>query len=275
MAERAPEPNAGASGRAPSLPLRVAVTGARGKVGREIVLGLHADPAFACVAELDAGDDIAATLRDSEARVLVDFTTPAAGLDNALTAISLGVAPVVGTTGLGGDGIRRVRDACAAAGIGGCVIPNFAIGAVLLMWLSELAAPYFETCEIIESHDQHKHDAPSGTALRTAERLLAARDGKPFEHSDPRTQTLPGTRGGELGGAAVHSLRLAGPLADQTLVFGTESQTLALEHRTTSRAVYVPGVLLAARAVSDRPQFFDSLEGILGLPDVRSVRGSK
>jgi 4-hydroxy-tetrahydrodipicolinate reductase len=253
-------------------PLRVAVSGARGKVGREIVAGLHDDPSFVCVAEVDAGDDLGAALRDSNARVLVDFTTPEAGLTNALTAVSLGVSPVVGTTGLGADGLQRVRDACAAAGIGGCVIPNFAVGAVLLMWLSELAAPFFETCEIIESHDQHKHDAPSGTALRTAERLLAARDGNSFQHSTPRTETLAGTRGGELGGASVHSLRLAGPLADQAVIFGTQSQTLALEHRTTSRAVYVPGVLLAARAVSDRPQFFDSLEGVLGLPAVGPVR---
>jgi len=248
------------------------VTGARGKVGREIVAGLQADPAFECVAEIDTGAELAAVLRSSQAQVLVDFTTPEAGLTNALTAVSLGVSPVVGTTGLGADGLQRVRDACAAASIGGCVIPNFAVGAVLLMWLSALAAPFFETCEIIESHDQHKHDAPSGTSLRTAERLLAARDGRPFEHAMPRTQTLPGTRGGELGGVSVHSLRLAGPLADQAVIFGTQSQTLALEHRTTSRAVYVPGVLLAARAVSDRPQFFDSLEGVLGLPAVAPVR---
>jgi 4-hydroxy-tetrahydrodipicolinate reductase len=139
------------------------------------------------------------------------------------------------------------------------------------MWLSELVAPFFETCEIIESHDQHKHDAPSGTALRTAERLLAARDGNSFQHSTPRTETLAGTRGGELGGISVHSLRLAGPLADQTVVFGTESQTLALEHRTTSRAVYVPGVLLAARAVAEQGGFFDSLDAVLGLPPAAKV----
>jgi 4-hydroxy-tetrahydrodipicolinate reductase len=253
-------------------PLRVAVSGARGKVGREIVAGLGADPAFACVAEVDLGDDLAVALRDSGARVLVDFTTPETGLRNALTAASLGVSPVIGTTGLGADGVTRIREACAAAGIGGCVIPNFAVGAVLLMWLADLAAPYFETAEIIEAHNPLKADAPSGTALRTAERLLESRGGRPFQHAQPRTEPLPGTRGGELGGVAIHALRTSGVVADQSVIFGAASQTLTLEHRTTSRAVYVPGVLLAARAVTEQARFFDSLEGVLGLPKVRASK---
>jgi 4-hydroxy-tetrahydrodipicolinate reductase len=253
-------------------PLRVAVSGAQGKVGREIVAGLNADPAFACAAGVEEGDDLAALLRSSQARVLVDFTTPTSGLRNALTAANLGVSPVVGTTGLGPDGVQQVRDACTQAGIGGCVIPNFAVGAVLLMWLAQLAAPYFDTAEIIEAHNPAKHDAPSGTALRTAQLLVEARDGKPFEHTPPRTEPLPGTRGGETGGVAVHALRLSGVVADQSVIFGTQSQTLSLEHRTTSRAVYVPGVLLAVRAVVDQGRFFDSLDAVLGLPSVADVR---
>jgi len=257
-----------------SQPLRVAVSGARGKVGREIVAGLAGDPEFACVAEVDLGDDLAAALRSSSARVLVDFTTPDAGLANALTAAGLGVSPVIGTTGLLGDGVGRVRDACTVAGIGGCVIPNFSVGAVLLMWLSALAAPYFDTAEIIEAHNPLKRDAPSGTALRTAQRMLDAREGRPFDHADPGTEPLGGTRGGELGGIALHALRLAGVVADQSVIFGTEAQTLTLAHRTTSRAVYVPGVLAAARAVVEQGRFFDSLDAILGLPDPASIRGS-
>ncbi len=257
-----------------AFPLRVAVSGARGKVGREIVAGLEADPSFACVAAVDLGDDLAAALRDSRAQAMVDFTTPDAGLGNALTAVAAGVAPVVGTTGLGASGVQQVREACTNAGIGGCVIPNFAIGAVLLMWLSALAAPYFETCEIVEAHNPRKADAPSGTALRTAEALLAARHGRPFEHATPHVEQLPGTRGGDSGGIALHALRLAGVLADQTVLFGTESQTLSLSHRTTSRAVYVPGVLLAARAVVEQRRFFDSLAEVLGLPDPATVTAS-
>jgi 4-hydroxy-tetrahydrodipicolinate reductase len=255
-------------------PLRVAVSGARGKVGREIVAGLQADPGFDCVAAVDLGDDLPAALRDSRAQAMVDFTTPQSGLANALTAARFGVAPVIGTTGLGPDGVAQVREACAAAGVGGCVIPNFAVGAVLLMWLAQLAAPHFDTAEIIEAHNPLKHDAPSGTALRTAQLLLEARGGRPFDHSTPRTEPLEGTRGGELGGIGVHALRLSGVVADQSVILGTEAQTLTLEHRTTSRAVYVPGVLLAVRAVTAEPRFYDSLDAVLGLPSPAELRAS-
>jgi len=255
-------------------PLRVAVSGANGKVGREIVAGLAADAGFDCVAQTDLGDDLPAALQSSGARAMVDFTTPASGLANALTAARLGVAPVIGTTGLGADGTAQVREACAAAGVGGCVIPNFAVGAVLLMWLAQLAAPHFDTAEIVEAHNPLKHDAPSGTALRTAQLLVEARGGEPFDHAAPRTEPLGGTRGGELGGVSVHALRLSGVVADQSVIFGTAAQTLTLEHRTTSRAVYVPGVLMACRAVAAGPRFYDSLDAILGLPAVAELRAS-
>jgi 4-hydroxy-tetrahydrodipicolinate reductase len=256
-----------------SGPLAVAVSGARGKVGREIVAGLRGAEGFACVAEVDVGDDLGAALRDSGARVLVDFTSPEAGLANALTAVGLGVSPVVGTTGLGGEGVARLRRACEGAGVGGCVIANFSVGAVLLMWLAALAAPHFETAEIIEAHNPGKADAPSGTALKTAEGMLAARGGRGFEHAVPQTEPLAGARGGELGGIGMHAVRVAGVLADQAVVLGTEAQTLTLSHRTTSRAVYVPGVLLAARAVVERGRFFESLGEVMGLPSVEAVLG--
>jgi 4-hydroxy-tetrahydrodipicolinate reductase len=256
-----------------SVPLPIAVTGARGRVGREMVAAFGADPRFECVAQVEVGDDLAAALRSSGARVLVDFTVPAAGLANALTAAAGGVSPVVGTTGLGADAVRRIRAACADAGIGGCVAPNFALGAALLMWLSQLCAPHFERAEIIEAHHAGKLDAPSGTALRTAERLLAARGGREFAHSVAETETLAGTRGGALGGVAVHSLRLDGVVADQSVVFGASGQTLSLTHRTTSRAAFAPGVLLACLAVARGPRFYGSLEEVLGLPDPATLRG--
>ena len=251
---------------------RVAVAGARGRVGREIVAALHADPAFECVAEVEAGDDLDAWLRDSAAQVLVDFTTPASGSANALAAVARGVRPVVGTTGLGADAVERIRSACADAGIGGCVAPNFALGAALLMWLADLCAPHFERAEIIEAHHAGKLDAPSGTALATARRLVEARGGREFAHSVAEMETLSGTRGGELGGVAVHSLRLDGVVADQSVVFGAPGQTLTLTHRTTSRAAFAPGVLLACRAVMADTRFFESLEQVLGLPDAATLR---
>jgi 4-hydroxy-tetrahydrodipicolinate reductase len=252
-------------------PLRVAVSGARGRVGREVVAAAASQPGVECVAAVDLGDDLAAALRGGGADVLVDFTVPGAALDNARIALDHGVRPVVGTTGMGEGAVDEVRGRCAAAGIGGCVIPNFALGATLLMWLAELCATHFESCEIVESHHPGKLDAPSGTALRTAERLLAVRGGRPFRHASPQTQTLEGTRGGALGGAGVHSLRLEGLVADQAVVFGAAGQTLTLTHRTTSRAAFVPGVLAAARAVTATERFYESLEEVLGLPPAASV----
>jgi 4-hydroxy-tetrahydrodipicolinate reductase len=268
-----PPPGAPRAGPADSAPssLRVAVSGARGRVGREIVAALEADPGFDCVAAVDVGDDLAAALRDAGAQVLVDFSVPGAALGNALTAVEHGARPVVGTSGIGAGAVAELRGRCAAAGIGGGVVPNFAIGAALLMWLAELCAIHFESCEIIESHHPGKLDAPSGTALRTAERLLAARGGRPFLHPEPQTETLAGTRGGSLGGAAVHSLRLPGPVADQSVVFGALGQTLTLEHRTTSRAAFIPGVLVAARAVTATERFYTSLEEVVGLPPAAAV----
>jgi 4-hydroxy-tetrahydrodipicolinate reductase len=251
--------------------LRVAVSGARGKVGREIVAALHADPGFACVAEVDVDDDLTGAIVDFGAQLLIDFTTPAAGLRNALIAVEAGVAPIVGTTGLGAAGVDRIREACGRAGTGGCVAANFALGAALLMWFSELGAPHFEHAEIIETHNPAKADAPSGTALRTAERMLAARAGRAFAHRDAQTAPLAGTRGGTLGGIGVHSLRLDGVVADQAVVLGALGQTLTLSHRTTSRAAFAPGVLLAARKVAETHRFFDSLEAVLGLPDPATV----
>lgn len=255
----------------PGEPLRVAVAGARGRVGREIVAAVSADPAFRCVVEVEVGDDLHSALSAAAPQVLVDFTTPEAGLANALTAARLGVAPVVGTTGLGLEAVERIARACSQAGVGGCVAPNFALGAVLLMWLSQLAAPHFERCEILEAHHAGKLDAPSGTALRTAQMLLDARGGRPFEHGEASTTTLAGTRGGALGGAAVHSMRLDGVVADQTVVFGAPGQTLTLEHRTTSRAAFAPGVLLAATSVVRTRRFYRGLDEVMGLPDASRI----
>ena len=254
-----------------SLPLRVAVAGGRGRTGSAIVAALEADPDFDCAAVFELGDDLRGGLRATGATVLVDFTAPGAGLANALAATECAVAPVVGTTGLGSEGVEQIREACAGAGVGGCVAANFALGAALLMWLSALAAPHFDFAEIVEAHHPGKADAPSGTALKTAARMLGARRGAPFVHTDPSLETLPGTRGGQMGGIGLHSLRLDGAVADQEVVLGAHGQTLTLAHRTTSRAAFAPGVLLACRAVTAGRRFYASLEEVLGLPDPLEV----
>ena len=143
--------------------------------------------------------------------------------------------------------------------------PNFAVGAVLMMYLAELASPHFDAAEIIELHHAAKRDAPSGTALSTARRLAARRGDKPFSHKRAEKETLAGTRGGEEGGIAVHSVRLPGFVADQEVIFGLPGQTLTIAHRTTSREAYVPGVLLAIRRVSSESRFYRGLDELLGL----------
>jgi 4-hydroxy-tetrahydrodipicolinate reductase len=134
-----------------------------------------------------------------------------------------------------------------------------------MMHLADLAAPHFDGAEVIEMHQWTKLDAPSGTALATARRLAAARGSRPFTHKKPEKETLPGTRGGEEGHIAIHSIRLPGVVADQEVLFGLPGQTLAITHRTTSREAYTPGVLLAIRKVVAEKRFYRALDELLNL----------
>jgi len=243
----------------------VVLAGHRGRAGREVAAALQSAPGVDYARGVGREDDLPGSLRELRPDVLVDFTSPAAALANALAAVEAGAAPVVGTSGLGGEAVGRLEAACQQAGLGGMVAPNFAVGAVVMMWLAERAAPFFEAVEVIEAHHAGKLDAPSGTALSTARRLASKRGGKPFAHRKAEKETLAGTRGGEEGNVAVHSIRLPGFVADQEVIFGLPGQTLTIAHRTTSREAYVPGVLLAIRRVVEGPRFYRGLDQLLGL----------
>jgi 4-hydroxy-tetrahydrodipicolinate reductase len=245
--------------------IKVAVSGYRGKVGSVLASAFQSEPGIEYAGGIGRGDDLATFLHEKRPRVLVDFTRPAEALHNALAAVAAGASPVVGTTGLSSADVDKLATACRDKGLGGIVAPNFAIGAVLMMHLADIAVPHFDAVEVIEMHHAAKLDAPSGTALATARRLGAKRGGKPFAHRKPEKETLAGTRGGEEGGVAVHSVRLPGFVADQEVIFGLPGQTLTIAHRTTSREAYVPGVLLAIRAVTARPTFYRGLDELLGL----------
>ena len=247
-------------------PIRVAVAGYRGKVGSVLAAALQAEPGIAYVGGVELGDDLAAFLHEKRPRAFVDFTRPSEVMHSVLAAVAVGASPVVGTTGLSAADVDRLETACKAKGIGGIVAPNFAIGAVLMMHLAEIAAPHFDAAEVIEMHHAMKLDAPSGTALTTAKRLAASRGSRPFSHKKAEKVTLEGTRGGEEGNVAVHSVRLPGFVADQEVIFGLPGQTLTIAHRTTSREAYVPGVLLAIRTVVAGPRFYRGLDQLLGLP---------
>ena len=248
-----------------SEPIKVAVAGHRGKVGSVLVSAFQSDPGIDYVGGISRGDDLAAFLHEKRPRAFVDFTRPSDAMHNVLAAVAAGASPVVGTSGLSPADVDKLESACNAKGVGGIVAPNFAIGAVVMMHLAEIAAPLFEGVEVIEMHHAAKLDAPSGTALSTAKRLAARRGNKPFSHKKPEKVTLEGTRGGEEGGVAVHSIRLPGFVADQEVIFGLPGQTLTIAHRTTSREAYVPGVLLAIRRVVAEPHFYRGLDQLLGL----------
>jgi|SRR5579864_890925 len=245
--------------------IRVAVAGHRGKVGSVLAAAFEADPGIDYVGGIGRDEDLAAFLHERRPRALVDFTRPSEALHHALAAVAAGASPVVGTTGLSTADVDKLAVACHEKKLGGIVAPNFAVGAVLMMHLAEIAAPHFDAAEVIEMHHAAKLDAPSGTALATARRLGARRGGNPFSHKKPEKETLPGTRGGEESNVAVHSVRLPGFVADQEVIFGLPGQTLTIAHRTTSREAYVPGVLLAIRAVTSGPMFYRGLDELLGL----------
>ena len=245
--------------------MKVAVAGYRGKVGSVLAAALQIEPDIEYVGGVTRGDDLAAFLHETRPRALVDFTGPGAALHNALAAVAAGASPVVGTSGLSAADVDKLETACHEKNVGGIVAPNFAVGAVVMMHLADIAAPHFDAVEVIELHHAGKLDAPSGTALSTARRLAAQRKDKPFAHRKAEKETLAGTRGGEEGGVAVHSVRLPGFVADQEVIFGLPGQTLTIAHRTTSREAYVPGVLLAIRRVTSEPRFYRGLDDLLGL----------
>jgi 4-hydroxy-tetrahydrodipicolinate reductase len=254
---------AAAGGTDPAgTPIRVAVAGYRGKVGVEMVRGVGAAPDMEYVGGVEVGEDLGAFLISARPDTLIDFTHPSSALGNALAAVAAGCRPVVGTTGIPVEGIDQIERACRDAGIGGIVAPNFSVGAVVMMHIAEIAAPYFAAADVIEMHQDTKADAPSGTALATARRLAARQK---FQYAKTEKFTLDGVRGGEEGGVGVHSVRLPGLVADQEILFGLAGQTLTITHRTTSREAFVPGVLLAIRKVVAEPRFYRALDELLGL----------
>ncbi len=219
-------------------------------VDSETVLPMHADPS-----EL-----FTATNPD----VVVDFTNAEATPVLVEAALEHGVRSVIGTSGIPEETLTTLRHGCAEQGLGAVVAPNFAIGAVMLMYMARLGARYFESAEIIELHHDGKVDAPSGTALSTAQLMREAR-GHDFGHNVPELTHIEGTRGGVEGGIGIHSVRLPGLVAHQEVIFGGQGQTLTLRHDSTGRDSFVPGVLLAIREVMERDHLVEGLDQLVGL----------
>jgi len=246
--------------------IRVGVLGARGRMGSEVVRAVTDAPDLELVASLDVGDDLQA-LVDAGCQVAVDFTVPDSVMANMEFLIGAGIAPVVGTTGFDAGRLDQVRAWLAAApGVGAVIAPNFGIAAVLMMRFAAAAAPHFESVEIVELHHPRKADAPSGTAVRTAELIGQARaDAGSPDMPDATLSTLAGARGAVVDGVHVHAVRLQGLVAHQEVLLGGLGETLTIRHDSFDRASFMPGVLLAVRNVSAHPGLTVGIDGFLGL----------
>lgn len=244
----------------------VAVLGAAGRMGATVCAAVEAAPDLELVEALDAGDDLAA-VADARARVAIDFTVPSVTESNVHALIDLGVHAVVGTSGWDDAALARVRDHLVTApSLGVLVAPNFALGAVLTMAFAAQAARWFESVEVVELHHPDKVDAPSGTARHTASAIAAARrEAGLGPVPDATTTSLDGARGADVEGVPVHAVRLRGLTAHQEVLLGNPGEVLTIRHDSLDRASFMPGVLLAARTVPDRPGLTVGLERYLGL----------
>ncbi|WP_018211065.1 4-hydroxy-tetrahydrodipicolinate reductase [Desulfitobacterium hafniense] len=263
--------------------IRVFVSGAGGKMGREVVRTILDQEDMQLVGASDArqqGRDIGellamaslgieitgpleeAHLKETRADIVVDFTNPQSVLKNAKCALAAGVVPVLGTTGLDEADISEIRDLVDQTKVGAFIAPNFAIGAILMMRFAQEAAKYFPHVEIIELHHDQKLDAPSGTALKTVEWISEVR--KPLVQGHPNEyEKIKGSRGGDVDGIHIHSVRLPGFIAHQEVIFGGLGQALTIRHDALSRETYMPGIMLAIRKAGQLSNLVIGLENFL------------
>jgi 4-hydroxy-tetrahydrodipicolinate reductase len=244
--------------------IKVGVVGAKGRMGQAVVEAVKGADDLHLVAAVDMGVPPTAVAQ-AGAEVIVDFTTPDAVMRTLKSCIGNGIHCVVGTTGFTDDKLDQVRSWCAdQPSVGVLIAPNFGIGAVLMMRFAAMAAPYFDSAEIIEMHHPDKLDAPSGTAAHTARVIAAARAGRPGM-PDATVHEAPGARGAQIDGVHVHSIRARGLVAHQEVILGGVGETLTIRHDSLDRASFMPGVLLGVREVGHHPGLVVGLADFLGL----------
>jgi len=243
--------------------IKVGVLGARGRMGAEVVRAVQEAADLELVAALDLGDSLE-TLLSEQAEVVVDFTTPDSVMANLEFLLAHNIHVVVGTTGFNETRVVQVRSWLTNSKSGVLIAPNFAIGAVLMMEFAAKAAHYFESAEIVELHHPNKVDAPSGTAVRTAELMSESRKAAGINQvPDATTTSLPGARGAMVGSVPIHSIRLRGLVAHQEVLPGGIGETLTIRHDSIDRVGFMPGVLLGIRKVSAYPGLTFGLENYM------------
>jgi 4-hydroxy-tetrahydrodipicolinate reductase len=262
--------------------VKVLVNGVLGKMGQEVLRAVCHDPKLEAVAGVDVkaskqeillpdgtnsiplSRDLESVLQSCHPDVLVDFTIAEAAMPAVRTALKHGVAVVVGTTGLSNADLNEIKSLCKKNKVGAVVAPNFAIAGVVMMHLAKIAARFFDYAEIIEMHHEQKLDAPSGTALATARDMVQAR-GSDFIHVSAKKENIAGSRGGELGGVALHAVRMPGLLAHQEVILGAPGQTLRIRLDQINREAFIPGVTLAIKKVPELNEAVFGLDKLLGL----------
>ena len=262
--------------------IRVIVAGALGKMGMETAKAVYNDPELELVGLMDTrargelfGDiagikelklpinnDLDKLIEISRPDVMVDFTNPQAVYNNSKTALQQKIVCIVGTTGLNEIELRQLEKMALENNVGVAVIPNFALGAVLMMKLAQEAAQYFPDVEIIELHHDQKLDAPSGTAIKTAEMITANRKQVPA-HNSRAFEKIPGARGGEVNGIRIHSVRLPGFIAHQEVIFGGIGQSLSIRHDSYDRVGFMPGVIMTIKKMVNTTGLVYGLEKLL------------
>ena len=263
--------------------IRVGVTGALGKMGKEVIKAIYnaPDTELVCAVDIveegkDIGEivlnkntgikikkDIKEAIDSSKPDVIIDFTSPAIIFDNAKKYLTNGVIPVIGTTGLKDEQIEELKQLSKEKNLSCFIAPNFTTGAVLMMMFSKMAAKYFDNAEIIELHHNQKKDAPSGTAVKTAQMMSEANPDM-AKGNCPETELIQGARGGKsYSNIQIHSVRMPGYIASQEVIFGASGQILKIRHDSMDRTCYMAGVLMAVRYAYENNEFIYGLDNIL------------
>ena len=244
--------------------MKVAVLGAKGRMGAETVAAIESASDLTLSSALDLGDSLDQLVKTGT-EVVIDFTHPDSVMKNLEFAINNGIHVVVGTTGFDDKKLSELKNLLSKnPKVGALIAPNFGLGAVLMMQFSQKAAQYFESVEIIELHHANKVDAPSGTAIRTAELITDARkQSKKGEMPDASKTIIPGARGAKVGDVPIHSIRSHGYVAHQEVIFGDSGETLSIRHDSINRAGFMPGVLIGVRNVAKHPGLTVGLENYM------------
>ena len=247
--------------------IKVAVCGANGKMGQEVVKAVTNAKDMTLVAKIDIVNGEFASIKEAknsvEIDLVIDFTQPSSIYENALYCLNNEIKIVIGTTGLSDIQLAELKKISEEKNVACLIAPNFSTGAVLLMKFAQMASKYFNNAEIIELHHNQKKDAPSGTAVKTA--LMMSEVNEDFTAGNcPEKETIEGARGGvSYNNIHIHSVRMPGYIASQEVILGASGQILTLRHDSMNRECYMPGVLLAARYISDKNEFIYGLENIM------------